>query len=101
MVIEELKSWYNIDYELGEGVLSANTVNVWIGSAINRRRSVLNSETNTNKTEKSLSRSMMSEAEKLIEAAQIRSKNSSELRRPAAEKTPNQKSNENKSAVRS
>lgn len=69
MVIEELKSWYNIDFELGEGVISGGAVNVWIGSALKRSKSLRASNLSENRTEKSMSGSVLSEAERLIEGA--------------------------------
>ena len=44
ILIEELKGWYNIDLDLGEGVVSASTVEVWMKSVCQRNKSLTTSE---------------------------------------------------------
>ena len=37
MIIEELKGWYGVDMDLGEGIISSITVETWIKSLVNKK----------------------------------------------------------------
>ena len=60
MVIEELKGWYNIDLDLGEGIISSSTIEVWIKSICSRQHSLENSGLHSSK-----------HSEKLIEKGEV------------------------------